>query len=148
MATPFAVVGDGGDGGGRGDDGEQEGDDEEDKVDPDAVGVAKMRVSEIKAELDVRGIGYAGIFEKVRLIILHDDVRIHISRWYITSPLIGKPCRRMSALDLKCCAIPYISGRRLALVSRWKVSIPISGFMSAGPYYCMLLRSRMMVVSP
>lgn len=25
-----------------------------------------MRVSEIKAELDVRGIGYAGIFEKVR----------------------------------------------------------------------------------
>lgn len=46
------------------DGGEQE-EDEEDKVDPDAVGVAKMRVSEIKAELDVRGIGYAGIFEKV-----------------------------------------------------------------------------------
>lgn len=53
------------------DDGEQEqkeGEEEEgeeDAVDQDAVGVAKMRVSEIKAELDVRGIGYAGIFEKV-----------------------------------------------------------------------------------
>lgn len=46
--------------------GGEEKDDEEDKVDPDAEGVAKMRVSEIKAELDVRGIGYAGIFEKVR----------------------------------------------------------------------------------
>lgn len=50
---------------GLADDGEQE-EDEEDNLDPDAVGVAKMRVSEIKAELDVRGIGYAGIFEKVR----------------------------------------------------------------------------------
>lgn len=45
--------------------GEEEEEGEEDTVDQDAVGVAKMRVSEIKAELDVRGIGYAGIFEKV-----------------------------------------------------------------------------------
>lgn len=45
---------------------EEQEDDEENSVDPDAVGVAKMRVSEIKAELDVRGIGYAGIFEKVQ----------------------------------------------------------------------------------
>lgn len=54
VAAPLAVAGDG----------ERE-EGEEDKVDPDAVGVAKMRVSEIKAELDVRGIGYAGVFEKV-----------------------------------------------------------------------------------
>lgn len=37
----------------------------DDSVDPDAMGVAKMRASEIKAELDMRGVGYAGIFEKV-----------------------------------------------------------------------------------
>lgn len=39
--------------------------DEDDKADPDAEGVAKMRASEIKAELDMRGVGYTGIFEKV-----------------------------------------------------------------------------------
>lgn len=60
VAAPFAAAGEGG---GE----EEEGDEDEDeKVDPDAEGVAKMRVAEIKAELDVRGIGYAGIFEKVR----------------------------------------------------------------------------------
>eukprot|EP00903_Cladosiphon_okamuranus_P016355 g15083.t1 len=52
------------DGGGQ----EEEDEDEEDKVEPDAEGVARMRVSEIKAELDVRGIGYAGIFEKNELV--------------------------------------------------------------------------------
>lgn len=41
------------------------GEDGDDAFDPDAVGVAKMRASEIKAELDMRGISYAGIFEKV-----------------------------------------------------------------------------------
>lgn len=39
--------------------------DPDDVVDEDAVGVAKMRASEIKAELDMRGIDYKGIFEKV-----------------------------------------------------------------------------------
>lgn len=34
-------------------------------MDPDAEGVAKMRASEIKAELDMRGVGYEGIYEKV-----------------------------------------------------------------------------------
>lgn len=40
----------------------------DDSVDPDAMGVAKMRASEIKAELDMRGVGYAGIFEKDELV--------------------------------------------------------------------------------
>lgn len=43
--------------------GDEEGDDDE--VDESAEGVAKMRVKEIKAELDLRGVGYAGVFEKV-----------------------------------------------------------------------------------
>ncbi|CBJ32476.1 conserved unknown protein [Ectocarpus siliculosus] len=42
--------------------------DEDDKTDPDAEGVAKMRASEIKAELDMRGVGYTGIFEKDELV--------------------------------------------------------------------------------
>lgn len=57
VLAPFAAAGGGG---------AEEEEDEDEKVDPDAEGVAKMRVAEIKAELDVRGIGYAGIFEKVR----------------------------------------------------------------------------------
>lgn len=44
---------------------EEADDDEEEEVDESAEGVAKMRASEIKAELDMRGVGYAGIFEKV-----------------------------------------------------------------------------------
>lgn len=39
--------------------------DGDDAIDRDASGVARMRASEIKAELDMRGISYAGIFEKV-----------------------------------------------------------------------------------
>ncbi|CAM9442251.1 unnamed protein product, partial [Hapterophycus canaliculatus] len=46
----------------------EEGEEEEDTVDLDAEGVAKMRVSEIKAELDMRGVGYEGIFEKPELV--------------------------------------------------------------------------------
>ncbi|CAB1121369.1 unnamed protein product [Ectocarpus sp. CCAP 1310/34] len=51
-------------GGGQG----AEEEDEDDKTDPDAEGVAKMRASEIKAELDMRGVGYTGIFEKDELV--------------------------------------------------------------------------------
>lgn len=32
----------------------------------DIEGVAKMRAKEIKAELDVRGVSYEGIYEKVQ----------------------------------------------------------------------------------
>lgn len=56
---PLAVTGAGG---------MEEDEEEDEKVDPDAEGVAKMRASEIKAELDVRGVSYAGIFEKVRAL--------------------------------------------------------------------------------
>ncbi|CAN0237989.1 unnamed protein product [Ectocarpus sp. 8 AP-2014] len=51
-------------GGGQG----AEEEDQDDKTDPDAEGVAKMRASEIKAELDMRGVGYTGIFEKDELV--------------------------------------------------------------------------------
>ncbi|CAN0320295.1 unnamed protein product [Ectocarpus sp. 12 AP-2014] len=48
--------------------GAEEEDEDDDKTDPDAEGVAKMRASEIKAELDMRGVGYTGIFEKDELV--------------------------------------------------------------------------------
>lgn len=54
----------------------EEDEEEDEKVDPDAEGVAKMRASEIKAELDVRGVGYAGIFEKVRTCHAAENPRV------------------------------------------------------------------------
>lgn len=48
-------------------DGESEFDKEEEIVDESLEGVAKMRASEMKAELEMRGVSYEGIFEKVRL---------------------------------------------------------------------------------
>lgn len=51
--------------------------DEESEGDGDnRQGVAKMRANEIKAELEMRGISYEGIFEKVnpvhRMILRHN----------------------------------------------------------------------------
>lgn len=46
-------------------DGEGELDEEGESVDESLEGVAKMRASEIKAELEMRGVSYEGIFEKV-----------------------------------------------------------------------------------
>ncbi len=69
---------------GGGGEGMEEGEEEDEKVDPDAEGVAKMRASEIKAELDVRGVSYAGIFEKVRALAVKST----------TSLVHGSACSR------------------------------------------------------
>ncbi|CAN0430835.1 unnamed protein product [Ectocarpus sp. 12 AP-2014] len=61
------MAGEDGTSGNGGQEAEEE-DDDDDKTDPDAEGVAKMRASEIKAELDMRGVGYTGIFEKDELV--------------------------------------------------------------------------------
>eukprot|EP00904_Undaria_pinnatifida_P012783 jgi/Undpi1/8635/HiC_scaffold_25.g11100.m1 len=49
-------------------DGEGELDEEGESVDESLEGVAKMRASEIKAELEMRGVSYEGIFEKTELV--------------------------------------------------------------------------------
>ena len=65
IRPPVRCVGEGGAAEGGWANGEEDAQDAADMNKEDIEGVAKMRAKEIKAELDVRGVSYEGIYEKV-----------------------------------------------------------------------------------